>query len=83
MSWKLWLGSFASYVGIHQGLRRMRCFKNRPVVPQFVAIVPALAIIVAGGALFRNRTILRLINQPPAAEQEATLIKPLTEVYAK
>lgn len=81
ISWKLWLGSFGTYIGFHQVLRRAKLFRHRPIVPQFIAIVPALAVILAGGALFRQRTLDRLINQPDAARKDATLINVIAPIY--
>lgn len=81
VSWKLWLGSFGIYVGTHQMLSRSKMFRNRLFIPQFIAIMPALATILAGGALFRQRTLEKLANPPPAAETEAVLMKTIREKY--
>ena len=81
VSWKLWLGSFGLYVGSHQLLSRMRLFHNRPFVPQFIAIAPALFTILAGGALFRQRTLEKLANPPPAAINESALMQSIRNKY--
>jgi hypothetical protein len=81
VSWKLWLGSFGIYVGSHQLLSRMTLFRNRPFVPQFIAIAPALCTILAGGALFRQRTLEKLANPPPAAQTESVLMQTVREKY--
>lgn len=81
VSWKLWLGSFGVYVGVHQSLARLRFFRPRPLVPQFIAIIPAVATIVAGGALFRQRTLERIANPPLAAAKEATLMNEVRRIY--
>ena len=81
VSWKLWLGSFGLYVGSHQMLTRMRLFRNRPFVPQFIAIAPALCTILAGGALFRQRTLDKLANPPPAAVKDSVLMQQIRNKY--
>jgi hypothetical protein len=81
VSWKLWLGSFALYVGSHQALTRTRLFRNRLFVPQFIAIVPALGTILAGGALFRQRTLEKLANPPPGAQKDSVLMHPIRDKY--
>jgi hypothetical protein len=81
VSWKLWLASFGMYVGTHQMLTRTKLFRNRLFVPQFIAIVPALAFILGGGALFRQRTLERLASPPPAAQPEAVLMTTIRERY--
>jgi hypothetical protein len=81
VSWKLWLGSFGMYVVTHQGLSRSKMFRNRLFVPQFIAILPALTAILAGGALFRQRTLERLANPPPAAETESVLKDSIRNLY--
>ena len=81
VSWKLWLGSFGLYVGTHQALTRTRMFRNRLFVPQFIAIVPALAVVIGGGALFRQRTLDKLAHPPPGAEKDSALMNPIRERY--
>ena len=81
VSWKLWLGSFATYAGFHRILSRSQMFRNRAFVPQFIAIVPALGLIVGGGALFRQRTLEKLVNPPPGASTESHLGPVIKENY--
>jgi hypothetical protein len=81
VSWKLWLGSFGVYFGSHQALTRTAMFRNRLFVPQFIAIVPALAVIIGGGALFRQRTLEKLANPPPGAEKDSALMSVIRENY--
>jgi hypothetical protein len=82
VSWKLWLASFGVYVGCHQSLIRTRTFRNRPFVPQFIAVAPAMALIVSAGALFRQRTLEKLANPPPAAQAESVLMHTIREKYS-
>jgi hypothetical protein len=81
VSWKLWLGSFATYVGTHRALTRTSTFRNRLFVPQFIAIMPALAVIIGGGAFFRQRTLNELANPPPGAEKESVLMETIRQRY--
>lgn len=81
ISWKLWLGSFGLYVASHQALLRTTLFRNRLFVPQFIAIIPAMGTILAGGALFRQRTLEKLANPPPAAQNESVLVTLVRERY--
>ncbi len=81
VSWKLWLGSFVTYAGSHRMLSKTALFRNRLFVPQFIAIVPALALVIGGGALFRQRTLEKLVNPPPAAVADSQLAKLLKDKY--
>ena len=81
VSWKLWLGSFIAYAGSHRMLSKTTSFRNRLFVPQFIAIVPALTLVVGGGALFRQRTLEKLVNPPPAAVSESKLAPILRDKY--
>lgn len=81
VSWKLWLGSFALYVGLHQTLIKTASFRNRLFVPQFFAVVPAFALIIGGGALYRQRTLEKLANPPPAVQSESVLMHLIRESY--
>jgi len=81
VSWKLWLGSFVSYAGSHRVLSKTALFRNRLFVPQFIAIVPALGLVIGGGALFRQRTLEKLVNPPPAAVADSQLAKLLKDKY--
>ena len=81
VSWKLWLGSFVTYAGSHRMLSKTTLFRNRLFVPQFIAIVPALGLVVGGGALFRQRTLEKLINPPPAAVADSKLAQILKDKY--
>ena len=80
-SWKLWLGSFLVYAGVHQSLIRSKTFRNRLFVPQFIAVVPAFSIIIGAGALLRQRTLEKLANPPPAAQMESFLAPLIREKY--
>ena len=81
VSWKLWLGSFVTYAGSHRMLSKTAMFRNRLFVPQFIAIVPALTLVIGGGALFRQRTLEKLVNPPPAAVADSQLAPILKDKY--
>lgn len=81
VSWKLWLASFGTYVGSHYLLTRTNTFRNRPFLPQFFAIVPAMTLILAGGALFRQRTMERLVDVPPGAQADSFIGKEIKKYY--
>jgi hypothetical protein len=81
VSWKLWLASFGTYVGTHYMITRTSTFRNRPFIPQFIAVVPAMALILAGGALFRQRTLERLVDPPPGAQKDSHLGPELKKLY--
>lgn len=73
VSWKLWLASFGTYVGTHRLLTRTNTLRNRPFLPQFFAIIPAMTLVLAGGALLRQRTLERLVSPPPGAVHDSFL----------
>ena len=47
-----------TYVAVHQSLSR-ELLRNRPIVPQFFAIIPAMSIVYIGGLYVRMRTLQR------------------------
>jgi hypothetical protein len=51
-------GGACTYLVTHKILRD-RVFTNRPVVPQFIAILPALALVYVGGLIVRMKTLKR------------------------
>jgi hypothetical protein len=81
VSWKLWLGSFVTYVGVHRLLSQTQIFRNRKFIPQFIAIVPAIGLVVGGGALFRQRTLEKLVHPPPGATTDSYLGPVIKEKY--
>ncbi len=73
IAWKLWLSSFGTYAATHYMLTRTNALRNRPFLPQFFAIVPAMTLILAGGAFLRQRTLDRLVHPPPGAVHDSLL----------
>ena len=47
-----------TYLFTHRVLHQ-KFFINRPVVPQFIAVVPAIAVVYVGGLLVRFNTLRR------------------------
>ena len=52
------LGGLGMYLAVHKILRE-KYLRNRPVVPQFIAVIPALALVYAGGLYVRMGTLRR------------------------
>ena len=50
------------YFGFHRTISGY--IPNRPIVPQFFAVVPAAAVVYAGGLLMRYRSLQRASLMP-------------------
>ena len=53
-------GGLGVYYNTHRLLRRTQLLKNRPFIPQFLAIGPTLALIYVGGLYMRRSTLKSL-----------------------
>lgn len=51
---------FGVYFATHRMISRLKFFKPRPILPQFVAVVPAIAAMYLEGLRMRWKTVKNL-----------------------
>jgi hypothetical protein len=51
---------FGVYFGVHRGISSLKFFRPRPVLPQFIAVFPALAAMYVEGLRMRWKTVKNL-----------------------